>query len=1330
MKKRFILPTVWLLWLAASGLAAAPSPTPESGPRLSDERALAACQKGLDMLERGEARSAVLAQWEKTVGASTVSSNYAHLAEYITLLRQQLAEFPKLAASAVENPDSLPPAQRAAYWLDRFPDLRRPENWGESRDPLEEKVLRLGRAALPALIDHLTDRRLTRIVGGAGLRHSSSFWRDEIMVQRVQDRALECLEKIANVRFYPPREWERGQSRYRSTTLFSAEPAEFRDGLVAEIKAWWEASGRKSGVAGRIARLETLPAAERVEELKSIQKAAPKSVDGKALLHQWAKAGTERDLSWYATALADRGDTSLLPALRERWRHDARLDDKLILDYGNADDYGLLADALQKWSLTGKQNELEIFTSHCFFRFETKLTKSGSPRSRLLVPLLVSVLDLRQERTSRRVNGRSQPCVYADIAMDALVAETQHDEGYLPSAERTARFAAIDRWQAWWRKEGRNAFVASHPGTRAAFGHTLELRSDLDPNRLPPLVRVETADPRAPVFYQVPRPDVLALFRSHAIEVQRTTESLRIRFTNSAAEAKWWKSAKPVAPPRHPPGQEPLVRLGDAVLSSPVLGPGQQVWLWKDDSFSRHALPVEEVKQAVERALASGVTVLESAQVLLSDRHGRLWLTTRADHALHGYDRATHEWIERHAPPFVEPRGLFTTTNMVQRAALESWTGDLFFADLWGVHVLQGTNWSYQQLFERAENELPPGRTNTINRTISFAQDADGLVYAWAREYWSGAAARGMFGVSRGTMGCWIFDGKTWTNHDAVKAVGDVVPRPAGEFWVILPDSHLVVVKGGQVFTGEEAQRLAMPNLRFAGASLRGVDAQGTAYLTLREVTVKEPFAKSKARLVAVPRRGEVRDLGSELGELVERAWWSVTWGPDGLIWALRNPSTVEAWNAAGERMRQLPPFPTSSLRRIVGADAQGGLYVSDQQNTWRINATSDQPLDTQEVALPSMHVAVNGGAWPDSLGRAWCVWNTTGHPTARFDGDGWKVFEHTNRVPEGHYSPFRDTTYKRAFQGADGAMVLLESYENRAHFFDRDEHLTATNLEALVQTFPQRLRKAMDYQQRPPPNLGRWGQSLIKDADGNLWWADRDDYGSHFGVVTGSKFILGSAAELGFKKERGSGTSILIPMGKGEPVLWIGPSRPAFLSVKKDHIIKVGEPTQALPGIGWDDYWPMYLRDSQGRFWICDDRSVAVDSTGRQVLTKPARLVFEDSKQGLWFFDHSRTNALTRLDRNGKVASAPGPRDISVPCEARDGTFWVLAYGQLLRLDLERGQLQVVEKLRGPSANGCELWCDRAGHLWIAHARNNEGPWELVCYAMTAKASKSSAVK
>jgi hypothetical protein len=529
-----------------------------------NEGAWQAFLTGITMLEAGGERTKILAQWESALKDYGQSRYRAQLEEYVAALKAQAGEDKQLAATAVADPEKLPVSERVAYYIARIPDVQGAQfsqpghcmtvGMGEGTK-ISDAIVKIGRPAVPALIEHLTDTRLTRSVG---------YWRifsPSRIVLRAQDVSVQCIERIFDTPLYSPSS---------TSSYLSNEKPEIRDRVIANIKSWWAENKDQSQVQIYKGQLEK-GGTQRLWILQKIEKRDPKAVDGIAYLKQWAMAKPDReggDLVAILAELEKRDEAEwvrnvALPKMREdhrvilrKWwpERESRVDAPsgsvwFLMQFGDAQDFRFLRSTVKSDSFAGKPDGQSSNVSDA--------VKGGieSVQSPAAVPLLVDLLGQRQITGSRWISQAEGSMGFgtADKSMGMLVRLTGHDEGYQPGDPDAKRFAAMDRWMEWWKREGEAAFLKQHPSARETMAEAPSLR-EVDAGRLPPLVSVRDADDSAPITYDVPREGINALIESQQIDARHhgqtpyETSRTDFRFVSRAAAMRWFAAAKPVTP--------------------------------------------------------------------------------------------------------------------------------------------------------------------------------------------------------------------------------------------------------------------------------------------------------------------------------------------------------------------------------------------------------------------------------------------------------------------------------------------------------------------------------------------------------------------------------------------------------------------------------------------------------------------------------------------------------------------------------------------------------------------------------------------------------------
>lgn len=493
---------------------------------------------GIELLERGDPREKVLAHWTTTLRRFDASPYTVPLKDLTEQLAIQVREDVRLAAEPAVKPDDLPVDKQVDYYMARLPDVRG-QQWSQpghcqtlgfgERTVASDALVKIGVPAVPALIGRLEDRRVTRSIG---------FWRNfspSREVLRVQDVAVECIAAIVAVRFYEPSS---------TSSYLSNEKPEVRERVINDIQTWWKQHGRQTPLEWQLSRLEQGRLHARLETLSKIEKLDKTAVDAVAVLKRWATAADYRDVPRLAEALARRGDLSLLPTVRQTVRDPARDVPSeavwYLIRHGDIDDFRFLREAARKEINSGA----DLGTTKIWGAVYSGVESSDRP---LAVPLLVDLLD-RREITGSRYVANAEPgsdgfCV-ADSCLGKLIELTGHNEGYRPGARVDQRFAAIDRWLAWWNKEGRAAYLKQHPEIEPLLADPWSTAESLDANTLPEIVEVSEAGGVMPIHYRIPRPSFLALVHKQAILVNRLyAVGPQYRFARPEAGVEWFDSA-------------------------------------------------------------------------------------------------------------------------------------------------------------------------------------------------------------------------------------------------------------------------------------------------------------------------------------------------------------------------------------------------------------------------------------------------------------------------------------------------------------------------------------------------------------------------------------------------------------------------------------------------------------------------------------------------------------------------------------------------------------------------------------------------------------------
>ncbi|MFH1741936.1 MAG: hypothetical protein ABIH23_23275 [bacterium] len=417
------------------------------------------------MLKEGAPWGEIVARCESSLALYADTHYGTEITNLLEDAKKHVAE-EQFGRQATDDPEELPLDERIAYYIERFTEISGERGMmgeciavGEGEGTrYSAAIVKIGPPTIPALIEHLTDRRTTRSLSGRHMRHQ-----DRVLVQ---DVALQCIEKILDIRFCDLID--------PHTYLLSAKTPEVREKMISDIKCWWKEYGRKPPIEGYVARLDKSPIPYRLSLLRQIERIDESAVDSVALLKDWADEAHPWVLPSVAFALARHGDLSLLPDIREMARNTADDDYhfysrdcmSFLLRYGEPEDFRFIHRAVKREIRSGS-------TARRGGYYEAVRIAIRDPISLLAVPMLVDFLDSREPLRGIRPGA---PFSVADDCMEALVRLTGHNEGYeavlfgKENQSMEKRYAAIDRWIAWWKAEGEEAYCRERPEVLEVLG--------------------------------------------------------------------------------------------------------------------------------------------------------------------------------------------------------------------------------------------------------------------------------------------------------------------------------------------------------------------------------------------------------------------------------------------------------------------------------------------------------------------------------------------------------------------------------------------------------------------------------------------------------------------------------------------------------------------------------------------------------------------------------------------------------------------------------------------------------------------------------------------
>ena len=437
-----------------------------------DDGAWPTYSKGIEMLKTGASRAAVVQVFEQAATADDGGGYAEQLRDLTAQLKVQIAEDAARAQKPVPDPGALPVDQQVQFYISQFEDIASPQfsNPGEPMvvnvgAPIMGKItaasdalVKIGRPALPALVALLDDRRITRSVG------YQRTWDRHPQVLRYQDVAIKCLEAILDMHFYSPSS---------SGSFLSNEPKDKHDAVVTDVRTWWKVHGGESEIQGQIARLGAGTIYERIITLHKIEKLDPAAINALQVLRHWAIEVREAkpdpnqppgrssgaDLVEIADEMALHKNFEILPEMRRLAQDSDWSAMGYLVRWGTTDDFQFLrlrmrqAVAIEMAGLVTDENMV--------------ISAIGEPlktcKSPLAVPVMVECLAYRKRNGLMGTPQGGVNFGIADECMAQLIVLTNHNDGFVFTNPPETRDAAFDRWIAWWKAQGQDAYLATHP---------------------------------------------------------------------------------------------------------------------------------------------------------------------------------------------------------------------------------------------------------------------------------------------------------------------------------------------------------------------------------------------------------------------------------------------------------------------------------------------------------------------------------------------------------------------------------------------------------------------------------------------------------------------------------------------------------------------------------------------------------------------------------------------------------------------------------------------------------------------------------------------------
>jgi HEAT repeat protein len=245
------------------------------------ERAWTLFAWGVHLLQGGASRTDARAAWRAQLRICPGSSYEAQVKGYVDTLDRMIREdeekrFEKRSVKSV----AMSPAEEADYWVFCLRDACAHQDSQpgychilEAKEPAPDKLLKLGKAAIPALIGCLGDMRLTRTVG---------FWRDFSPHRNVltyHDAAIQILDAITGLSLFERASTSDYPSLGQKEKLTRIYKDWWEKAKDREPSDWWKEWLEADGEHSRAPAAQRLLQAQGQKAIPSVLKALEKSKD-------------------------------------------------------------------------------------------------------------------------------------------------------------------------------------------------------------------------------------------------------------------------------------------------------------------------------------------------------------------------------------------------------------------------------------------------------------------------------------------------------------------------------------------------------------------------------------------------------------------------------------------------------------------------------------------------------------------------------------------------------------------------------------------------------------------------------------------------------------------------------------------------------------------------------------------------------------------------------------------------------------------------------------------------------------------------------------------
>ena len=720
---------------------------------------------------------------------------------------------------------------------------------------------------------------------------------------------------------------------------------------------------------------------------------------------------------------------------------------------------------------------------------------------------------------------------------------------------------------------------------------------------------------------------------------------------------------------------------------------------------------------------------MKSAQILLFDSTGRIWLTAGPKKLL-AFDPKSRKWIDRDAMGTTPGAQSDATEHDFCGPAIEDAAGRIYIGDRNGCHVYDHGAWSYQPFYEANALVFGPSHRFDIPH---FVRDDRGRIFAWTT--W------GTDGCS-GTLGFWVHEGARW-HQASTGRISTVVPLRDGKV-LICPESGNVAVARVDFDDSTDLDQLrrdvqllgsrdfrerrdaehrvlelgphVLPGLRKSLSTASSPEQRNRLerIIELLEQAPQQPrindFSVANARLAGYDSHGNAvlwADTVGPDGRAGRTAAWLITpdarvlpapepiteWAPHSLLTDPHGRLFMSRYQKGlgmlkGEKLTQLSDDTDVPFDEILGQDSAGRIYV---RNKWHVAAINLEVPDTR----PALEVT----AFELSSSRAAACQDSTGRIVAKLSGAEHpflSVYENHRfvdfAVPAGS-AWISDVAYLQPLK--DGGLVAQEQPGSDVFFFDGKTWAASRSFRTLVDARYAVLTRLIDNRRAGIDSYA----GLRVDAHAHIWcmqWDHVDVYDGKSWTSFAASHPAGSRAIL-----------YCLPLTHGKVVLSDGAD--PLLAESAASGININDLSLAQPGNSPSAQIGLRI-DSRGRAWLPRNQTSAilVSEDRAQIIDQSGFPRLEDTSGRVWFVDPANRRLVILLpDGSRAFISDDALSEDSTVVQENPASWWVNTRSGLRHL-IADGNGKIAEQgdpfEKGIPKGACNgMWIDADHNLWFS---------------------------